>query len=79
MVTRDQRQVAAVVLLLQAMPPELLTAVLDGLGISQEQRPEKWQDNRRCGTCGFGWVRHKVYADDPSDGHEWNPVGRPPQ
>lgn len=78
MVTRDQRVVAALVALLEALPTEQLEAVLNAMGIAQERRPEKYRDDRRCQTCGFGWVRHKALADHPQDGHEWNPAERPP-
>lgn len=73
MVTRQQAQVAATVALLQTLTEQQLLAVLDGLGIAQERRPEKYQDDRRCRTCGFGWVRHKALASHPDDGHEWRP------
>jgi len=72
-VTRQQAQTAALVTLLQALPEQQLVAVLDGLGIAQERRPEHYKDDRRCLTCGFGWVRHKALADHPDDGHDWRP------
>lgn len=76
MVSRQQAIVAALVDLLQAQTDDTLTAVLDGLGIAQERRPERHQDNRRCRECGNGWVRHNVLAAQPSDGHAWDPIER---
>lgn len=76
MVSRQAAQVAALVDLLKAQPEDTLAAVLDGLGITQERRPEGYQDNRRCRECGNGWVRHKALADHPADGHDWDPIER---
>lgn len=79
MVTRLQAQTAALVDLLQALPVEQLQAVLDGIGVRQEDRPQAYKDDRRCRICGFGWVRHKALADHPNDGHPWEPKpNRPP-
>lgn len=75
MVSRAQALVSHLVGLLQALPAEQLEAVLDGLGIAPERRPDGPKDTRRCQTCGWGWVRHKALADHPADGHAWNPGG----
>lgn len=75
MVSRAQAQTAHLVGLLQALPEEQLHAVLDGLGVAPERRPEGYQDTRRCQTCGWGYVRHRAYEQDPTDGHPWNPGG----
>ena len=57
MATKEQRQTAALVDLLQALPEAQLDAVLDGLGIAPARREAlgRKPDTRRCSTCGLGW------------------------
>lgn len=59
MATREARQTAALVDLLQALPEAQLEAVLDGLGIHPARREAAGRkpDTRRCAVCGLGWYR----------------------
>lgn len=77
MATREQRQTAALVDLLQALPDAQLEAVLDGLGIHPARREAAGRkpDTRRCTICGNGWYRcTTVWGSD----HEFTPTPGPP-
>lgn len=75
--SREARQTAALVALLQALPDEQLDAILDGLGIHPARREAvgRKPDTRRCTTCGLGWYKcTTTWASD----HEFNPHPAPP-
>jgi hypothetical protein len=72
MASREARQTAALVDLLQALPEAQLEAVLDGLGIHPARREAAGRkpDTRRCTVCGLGWYRcTTTWASD----HEFSP------
>lgn len=76
MATKEQRQTAALVDLLQALPEAQLDAVLDGLGIHPSRRTAAGRkpDTRRCAICGQGWYRcTTIWASD----HEFTPTITP--
>lgn len=77
MASREARQTAALVDLLQALPDAQLEAVLDGLGIPPARREAAGRkpDTRRCTICGSAWYRcTTTWAGD----HEFTPTKSAP-
>ncbi len=57
-------------MLLEALPPERLEAILTELGIPPEKAAERKPDTRRCSICSNGYVRCRAIWEND---HEWTP------
>lgn len=74
--SRESRQDAALVTLLNALPPDRLTRVLVGVGIEPDKADavSSKPDARRCQVCGHGYVRcREIDSKSPDDHHAWSP------
>jgi hypothetical protein len=57
-------------MLLEALPPERLEAILTELGIPPEKIAEPKKDTRRCFICSNGYVRCRAIWEND---HQWTP------